>query len=266
VAASRKIFPRSRETRSIYEHELQWALARHERGEVHVVPIILRPVFWREGSLGKLQALPIDGKPLISTNWSNIDEAFLNVVESIDKIIRKQFPELYRPTSLSQQRKNKADADLSLPLSQQIHMSPSMTSISEDFLLLHTLVGHALYVADVSSNSDSQTFASAGGDGIKLWNLYSGKLVRTFEQHTNGASCVNISPDGQFIISGERDGAIKRWNLHSGKLLNTIEQPGNSINCIFTSPDSGTSSLIAQRARGEYPIRLVCFHRPVRRF
>src|SRR5258708_4350126 len=174
------------------------------------------------------------------TNWSNSDEAFLHVVEGIYKIIRKQFPELCKSTKTAQQRNNEADADLSLLLSQQIHMSPSVTSTSKDFSLLHTFVGHTLYVADISINSDGQTFASAAGDGIKLWNLHSGKLVRTFVHHTNGASSVNISPDGQVIISGGRDGVIKLWNLHSGKLLNTIGQSGNSTYCISTNPDSRT--------------------------
>src|SRR2546421_1670343 len=49
-----------------YSTEMKQAMERHERGEAKVIPIILRPVNW-QGILGKLQALPTDGKPV--TNW-----------------------------------------------------------------------------------------------------------------------------------------------------------------------------------------------------
>ena len=46
-----------------YGVELKRALERHKRGQVRVIPIILRPVYW-QGILGMLQALPKDGKPV----------------------------------------------------------------------------------------------------------------------------------------------------------------------------------------------------------
>src|SRR5262245_59443386 len=64
-----------------YGIEMQQAIARHERGEARVVPIILRPVLWREAPFGKLQALPREAKPL--SRWTNKDEGFLDVAEGI---------------------------------------------------------------------------------------------------------------------------------------------------------------------------------------
>jgi hypothetical protein len=46
-----------------YGIEMQRALERHERGEAVVIPVILRPAYWHGKPLGKLQALPTDGKP-----------------------------------------------------------------------------------------------------------------------------------------------------------------------------------------------------------
>ena len=40
------------------------ALARRERGEAKVVPIIARPVDWQQSPFAHLQALPKDGKPI----------------------------------------------------------------------------------------------------------------------------------------------------------------------------------------------------------
>src|SRR5258706_12668328 len=43
-----------------YSIEMQRAIERHERGEVRVIPVILRPTLWQQTSLGELQALPTD--------------------------------------------------------------------------------------------------------------------------------------------------------------------------------------------------------------
>lgn len=69
-----------------YSVEMKRALERHEQGEAHVIPIILRHVHWEIQSLYKLQALPKDALPVISSAWHSSDEAFFNVVEGILKV------------------------------------------------------------------------------------------------------------------------------------------------------------------------------------
>ena len=72
-----------------YSIEMQRALERHELKEAQVIPIILRPVYWQGAPFGKLQALPTDGKPIMSSSWQFQDEAFFNVTEGIRKGIKK---------------------------------------------------------------------------------------------------------------------------------------------------------------------------------
>jgi PPM family protein phosphatase len=78
-----------------YSIEMQRALERDQRGEVHVIPIILRPVYW-QGVLGTLQALPIDAKPIVSSSWYNTDEAFFNVAEGIRKLVENPVIEAHK--------------------------------------------------------------------------------------------------------------------------------------------------------------------------
>ena len=68
-----------------YSIEMQRAMERHERGEAIVIPIILRPVYWKKAPFGKLQGLPTDGRPVMSSSWHNLDEAFFNIAEGIRK-------------------------------------------------------------------------------------------------------------------------------------------------------------------------------------
>jgi len=70
-----------------YEKEMASALARHERGEARVMPIILRPVDWHSppSPLGQLQALPTDGKPVV--NFRKRDSAWLDVTNGIRRVV-----------------------------------------------------------------------------------------------------------------------------------------------------------------------------------
>jgi len=72
-----------------YGTEMKRALERHEQKEARVIPVILRPVYWQIRSLHKLQALPTDAKPIMSSSWQYQDEAFFNVAEGIRKIVEQ---------------------------------------------------------------------------------------------------------------------------------------------------------------------------------
>ena len=65
--------------------EMTKALARHERGDARVIPIILRHCRWRSTPLASLQAVPRDAKPVKS--WPDEDEAFDDVVGAIERAV-----------------------------------------------------------------------------------------------------------------------------------------------------------------------------------
>ena len=70
----------------IWKVELTQAIERHEDGNARIIPIILRPTDWQIDNLKKLQALPTNAKPI--TTWDNEDEAFLDVVQGIRRVIQ----------------------------------------------------------------------------------------------------------------------------------------------------------------------------------
>ena len=71
-----------------YEREMTRALERHHAGVVRVVPIIIEPCDWKETPLGRLKALPHDGKPV--STWENENEAYLNVVIELRRILTQE--------------------------------------------------------------------------------------------------------------------------------------------------------------------------------
>lgn len=76
------------ESRYCYEVEGARALEKHRAGEATVIPVILRPCAWEDTPFGKLQALPLDAKPI--SRWEDRDEACLSaargVMMAVDKL------------------------------------------------------------------------------------------------------------------------------------------------------------------------------------
>src|SRR5712691_1471711 len=64
-----------------YGIEMQRALQRHQANEARVIPILLRPVDWKDAPFARLQVLPTNAKPI--TAWNNQDEAFADVAADI---------------------------------------------------------------------------------------------------------------------------------------------------------------------------------------
>ena len=71
--------------------EVAGAMARHQAGEARVVPIIVRPADWNGAVFGGLQALPKNAKPV--SMWTSRDEAWLDVVQGIRRMLEEQRPE-----------------------------------------------------------------------------------------------------------------------------------------------------------------------------
>lgn len=68
-----------------YEVEMKRMLERNEKGETKVIPIILRECDWMSAPFGKLQALPIDGKPV--KLWTDRDKAWKSVADGLRMVI-----------------------------------------------------------------------------------------------------------------------------------------------------------------------------------
>lgn len=70
----------------------------------------------------------------------------------------------------------------------------------------------ACYALAVSS--DSKLCYSCYSDGnIAIWDLHNNSLIREFQGHSDGTSCIDISPDGQHIWTGGLDNMIRLWDL-----------------------------------------------------
>ncbi|KAJ8918907.1 hypothetical protein NQ315_016809, partial [Exocentrus adspersus] len=67
---------------------------------------------------------------------------------------------------------------------------------------------------------DSKVCFSCCSDGnIAVWDLHNQTLVRQFQGHTDGASCIDISSEGTKLWTGGLDNTVRSWDLREGKQL-----------------------------------------------
>ncbi len=103
-------------------------------------------------------------------------------------------------------------------------------------LVLQT--GHSSVVTAIALSSDGKRIASGSLDKtVILWDVESGKQLRSFNGHTEFITAVALSPDGLLLASGNTDDTIKLWQLNTGRELRTLAGHSNNVTAIAFHPD-----------------------------
>ena len=74
---------------------------------------------------------------------------------------------------------------------------------------------------------------------IKLWEVATGALIRTFEGHTDWINSVAFSADGRLVLSGSADRTIKLWDAATGALIRSFEGHLAGVTSVAFSADGG---------------------------
>ena len=99
-------------------------------------------------------------------------------------------------------------------------------------------VGHSGTVEAVCYSPDGKYIASGAADAtIKIWEVETGRCVRTLEGHTRAVYSVSYSPDGKYLASGSGDCAIKIWNAATGDCIQTFKGHTRAVTAVVYSPD-----------------------------
>jgi WD40 repeat protein len=120
-----------------------------------------------------------------------------------------------------------------------IHIGPLRAQDRSKIEIVPTL-GHLSGVTSVAFSPDGGRVLSGGSDNtIKLWEVATGALIRTFEGHSAIVASVAFSPDGTRVLSGGWDKTIKLWDTATGALIRTFEGHSAMVTSVAFSPDGG---------------------------
>ena len=87
---------------------------------------------------------------------------------------------------------------------------------------------------------DGGQAVSGSSDGtLKVWDLPSGRPVRSLKGHMGWVRAVAVTPDGGQAVSGSDDNTLKVWDLSSGRLVRSLEGHTDWVNAVAVTPDGG---------------------------
>ena len=116
------------------------------------------------------------------------------------------------------------------------------------------LIAHARDVSSAAFSRNGAHVLTGSEDGtLKLWDIATTRLVRTFVGHKDGVTAVALAPDGTRALSGSKDKTIRLWEVATGRLIRTIyahlDAAGDEVSSVGFSPD-GKHLLSSSRGEG----------------
>jgi WD40 repeat protein len=105
---------------------------------------------------------------------------------------------------------------------------------------IRTFEDHGDRVAAVAVFRDERMITGSYDGLLRLWDLKTGVMLKKMEGHQNRVRALAVSPDGQWIASGDESGDLIAWHGGTGEPLKHATKTHDGwIFSLHFSPDSG---------------------------
>jgi WD40 repeat protein len=99
--------------------------------------------------------------------------------------------------------------------------------------------GHRDSVNAVVISKDGRfTVSGSSDETLKMWDVETGRLIKSFTGHEAGVNSVFLSPDSRWIVSGSDDETVKLWEVETGSFIKSFTGHESRVNSVFLSPDN----------------------------
>jgi RNA polymerase sigma factor (sigma-70 family) len=100
---------------------------------------------------------------------------------------------------------------------------------------------HYGFVHALAFSPDGRTLASAAQHApVRIWDVTTGREVRSLPGDRFGALSLAFSPDGRTLLSGEAGGMVRCWETATGKELRHFQAHGDWVSGLAFAPDGRT--------------------------
>ena len=97
---------------------------------------------------------------------------------------------------------------------------------------------HKQPILDIDTVPKTDLVVATTSDSLVLWDLASGESVKRFNPTDNNLTCVAISPNGEWGVSGGLDGVVTFWRLPSCETYKSLIQHPAAITSLAISSDA----------------------------
>lgn len=102
---------------------------------------------------------------------------------------------------------------------------------------LKMLQAHRTFVNVVTFAAGDLLATASSASRVRLWNAWSGKVLKTIQGYSRLMSAVNISSDSCVLAQGDDNGIVRVWDVEQGCCLSAAQEHTGSVWAVAFSPD-----------------------------
>ena len=114
---------------------------------------------------------------------------------------------------------------------------PQSASLRQSQGLVRILAGHTSAVVGAAVTRNGRVVSSSFDGSLKMWELATGRELRSAEAHAGSVNALSLTPDDQVLVSASSDTTLKVWNLDSGEELRTLTGHTGAVNGMAVTSD-----------------------------
>jgi WD40 repeat protein len=104
--------------------------------------------------------------------------------------------------------------------------------------LIRSFAAHKDAIYSMALSPDDKILATGSYDQkIKLWDVETGKELKTLSGHNGCIFGLAFRPDGKILASASADRTVKLWDVATGDRRDTLSQPLKEVYAVAFSPD-----------------------------